>query len=50
MLELGLKKLGFSEVYGQSSKENIGSQRVIENNGGLLTDIINESHYFKINL
>ncbi|MDD3341013.1 MAG: GNAT family N-acetyltransferase [Bacilli bacterium] len=39
MLSLGLlelKKLGFKEAYVQSAKENVGSSKVIEKNGGIL--------------
>ena len=51
MLSLGLKelqKLGFSEVYGQSSKGNIGSSKVIENNGGIFINEVNGTRYYKI--
>lgn len=39
MLELSIlefKKLGFKEIYAQSSNGNIASSKVIENNGGIL--------------
>ena len=51
MLELGLdefRKLGFKEVYGQSSAGNIGSAKVIENNGGILLNENNGTRYYKI--
>lgn len=53
ILELGLiklKKLGFTVVYGQSSKGNIGSAKVIEKNNGILIEEIEGSRYYKINL
>lgn len=53
MLSLGLEKLkemGFNEVYGQSSKGNIGSQKTIENNYGILLDEVEGTHYYKIKL
>ena len=53
MLSLGLEKLkemGFNEVYGQSSKGNIGSQKTIENNNGILLDEVEGTHYYKIKL
>lgn len=53
ILELGLiklKELGFNVVYGQSSKGNIGSAKVIEKNNGILIEEIEGSRYYKINL
>lgn len=53
MLELALnefKKMGFKEIYGQSSNGNIASAKVIENNGGLLLETKNGSNYYKIRL
>ena len=53
MLSLGLEKLKemrFNEVYGQSSKGNIGSQKTIENNYGILLDEVEGTHYYKIKL
>ena len=43
-----LKELGFTEVYGQSSKGNIGSSKVIQNNNGIFINEINGSKYYKI--
>ena len=43
-----LKELGFTEVYGQSSKGNIGSAKVIQNNNGIFINEINGSKYYKI--
>ena len=51
MLELALdkfRKLGFKEVYGQSSDGNIASSKVIENNGGIFLYEENGSKYYKI--
>ena len=51
ILELALeefRKLGFEEVYGQSSAGNIGSAKVIENNGGILLDEKDGTRYYKI--
>lgn len=42
------KKMGFKEVYGQSSNENVGSAKVIENNGGILLDEKDGIRYYKI--
>ncbi len=42
------KKLGFKEVYGQSSKGNIASAKVIENNDGILLNESNGTRYYKI--
>lgn len=53
ILELGieeLKKLGFTEVYGQSSSGNIASSKVIEANGGILLSEEEGTKYYKINL
>lgn len=52
MLELALdecKKMGFSEVFLQSSDGNIGSAKTIENNGGILL-CDDGSRYYKIGL
>lgn len=51
MLELALdefRKLGFKAVYGQSSAGNIGSAKVIENNGGIFLNEENGTRYYKI--
>ncbi len=51
MLNLALaefRKLGFKEIYGNSSAGNIGSSKVIENNGGILLKEDNGSRYYKI--
>ena len=53
ILELALdefKKLGFEEIYGQSSAGNVASAKVIENNGGILLDEIDGTRYYKIEL
>ena len=53
ILELALdefKKLGFKEVYGQSSAGNIASAKIIENNNGILLDEIDGTRYYKIDL
>lgn len=53
ILKLGLKEfknLGFKEVYGQSSKGNIASAKVIENNGGILINESNGNRYYKIKI
>lgn len=53
ILKLALKefkKLGFNEVYGQSSKGNIASAKVIENNGGILINENNGTRYYKITI
>ena len=42
------KKMGFKEVFGQSSKGNIASSKVIENNGGIFLDEIDGTKYYKI--
>ena len=42
------KKMGFKEVYGQSSKGNIGSKKVIENNGRILLAEKEGTRYYKI--
>ncbi len=48
-LALGeFKNLGFKEVYGQSSKGNIASAKVIENNGGILINENDGTRYYKI--
>ncbi len=43
-------KLGFKEIYGQSSAGNIASAKVIENNGGILLEEIDGTRYYKIEL
>lgn len=53
ILELGiqeLKKLGFTEVYGQSSSGNLASSKVIEANGGILLSQKEGTKYYKIDL
>ena len=42
------RRLGFKEVYGQSSAGNIGSAKVIENNVGILIDEKDGTRYYKI--
>ena len=42
------KKLGFKEVYGQSSKGNVASAKVIEKNGGLFLNENDGTRYYKI--
>lgn len=44
------KKLGFKEIYGQSSAGNIASAKVIENNSGILLKEIDGTRYYKIEL
>ena len=44
------RRLGFKEVYGQSSNGNVGSAKVIENNGGILLDEKDGTRYYKIEL
>ena len=44
------KKLGFKEIYGQSSAGNIVSAKVIENNGGILLEEEDRTRYYKIEL
>jgi len=41
------KKLGFKEIYLQSSEGNIGSAKVIEKNGGILLKD-EDTRYYKI--
>lgn len=51
ILQLALeefKKMGFKEVYGQSSKGNVASAKVIENNGGILLNEKDGTRYYKI--
>jgi predicted acetyltransferase len=51
MLNLALDKFrekGFKEVISNSSAGNVGSQKVIENNGGILLREEEGSHYYKI--
>ncbi len=53
ILKLGLdefKKLGFKEVYGQSSNGNVASSKVIINNGGIFLEEIDGTRYYKIEL
>lgn len=53
ILELGsqeLKKLGFTEVYGQSSSGNLASSKVIEANRGILLSQKEGTKYYKIDL
>ena len=45
-----LKKMGFKEVYGQSSNGNMGSKKVIENNGGILLYEKDGTRYYRIEL
>ena len=42
------RRLGFKEVYGQSSAGNIGFAKVIENNGGILIDEKDGTRYYRI--
>ncbi len=44
------KKLGFKEIYGQSSAGNIASAKVIENNGGVLLEEFDGTRYYKIEI
>ena len=51
MLELGIKefkKMGVKEIYLNSSKGNLGSSKVIENNDGILLSEDEGSKYYKI--
>lgn len=51
MLELALdefRKMGFKEVYGQSSAGNDFSSKVILNNKGIFLEEINGTKYYKI--
>lgn len=53
ILELALnefRKLGFNEIYGQSSKGNIASAKVIENNGGIFIEEAEGTRYYKVEL
>lgn len=53
ILRLALKEfknLGFNKVYGQSSKGNIASAKVIENNGGIFIEEVNGTKYYRIEL
>lgn len=45
---LKLKELGFTVVYGQASAGNIGSAKVIENNGGIFLKEVNGTRYYKV--
>lgn len=42
------KKLGFKEIFGNSSSGNIRSSKVIEANNGILIKEDNDSKYYKI--
>ena len=42
------RRLGFKEVFGQSSNGNKGSAKVIENNGGMFLNEENGTRYYKI--
>lgn len=44
------KKLGFKEIYGQSSSGNTASAKVIEKNGGQLIEEIDGTRYYKIKI
>lgn len=44
------RKLGFKEVYGQSSKGNVASSKVIEKNDGIFLEEIDGTKYYKIEL
>ncbi len=44
------RKMNYSEVYGNASNGNIGSQKVIENNGGIFLYEDHGSNYYKIKL
>lgn len=51
MLEFALdefRKLGYKEIYGNSSDGNIGSSKVIENNGGIFLSEEEGTRYYKI--
>ena len=51
ILELALnefRKLGFKEIYGQSSFGNVGSAKVIEKNNGIFLNEVNGTRYYKI--
>lgn len=51
MLELALielKKMNFKEVFLNSTAGNVGSAKVIENNGGILLREEEETRYYKI--
>ena len=53
ILELGInefRKMGYKQIFCQSSSDNIYSSKVIEKNGGILTNIIAGSKYYKIDL
>lgn len=53
ILELGInefRKMGYKQILCQSSSDNIYSSKVIEKNGGILTNIIAGSKYYKIDL
>lgn len=44
------KKIGYKEIFGQASKNNTISSKVIEYNGGILISEINGTKYYKIEL
>lgn len=44
------RKLDFKEIYLQSSAGNIGSAKVIENNGGIFLEELEGTRYYKIKL
>ncbi len=51
MLELALiefRKMGFKEVFSNSSAGNVGSAKVIENNGGIFINEDEGTRYYKI--
>lgn len=51
MVELALnelRKMNYKEIYCQSSNGNIGSSKVIENNGGIFLNEENGTRYYKI--
>ena len=51
MVELAInefKKMGYKEIFLQSSKGNIGSMKVIENNNGILIKEEEGTRYYKI--
>lgn len=51
MLSMALdifKNMGFREVFGNAPAGNVGSSKVIENNGGIFLKEVNGSRYYKI--
>ena len=51
MVELALnelRKMNYKEIYCQSSNGNVGSSKVIENNGGIFLNEENGTRYYKI--